>query len=150
MLNKKTFLLSIHKTCLWLLVFFCDKDKKLFILPSPTTFIPSGTSLWQPFMNLKERIGANLQKNKIHVENMSNKAFEYYNIYSWTIIHNPSMFWDIHIMVDIMYMYVILHNMVIEDDVDLNYIHVLITKPFTWNMGWVVSRRNILNWWSKF
>jgi hypothetical protein len=34
-------------------------------------------------------------------------------------------------MVDIMYMYVILHNMVIEDGVDLNYIPVLITKPFT-------------------
>jgi hypothetical protein len=82
-------------------------------------------------MNLKERIGANLQKNKIHVKNMSNKALEYYNLYSWTIIHNPSMFWDIHIMVDIMYVYVILHNMVIEDEVDLNYIHVLITKPFT-------------------
>jgi hypothetical protein len=41
------------------------------------------------------------------------------------------MFWDMHIMVDIMYMYVILHNMVIEDEVELNYIRVLITKPFT-------------------
>ncbi len=66
------------------------------------------------------------------------------------IIHNPSMFWDIDIMVDIVYMYVILHNMVIEDEIDLNYIHVLITKPFTWNMGWLVNRRNILDWWSKF
>jgi hypothetical protein len=47
-------------------------------------------------------------------------------------------------------MYVILHNMVIEDEIDLNYIHVLITKPFTWNMGWLVNRRNILDWWSKF
>jgi hypothetical protein len=70
-------------------------------------------------MNLKERIGANLQKNKIHVENMSNNALEYVLESSWTIIHNPSIFWDIHIMVDIMYMYVILHNMVIEDEIDL-------------------------------
>jgi hypothetical protein len=42
----------------------------------------------------------------------------YYNLHEF--IHNPSKFWDIHIMVDIVYMYVILHNMVIEDEVDLN------------------------------
>jgi len=51
---------------------------------------------------------------------MSNNALEYVLQSSQVIIHNPSKFRDIHIMVDIVYMYVILHNMVIEDEVDLN------------------------------
>jgi hypothetical protein len=51
---------------------------------------------------------------------MSNNALKYVLQSSRIIIYNPYKFQDIHIMVDIVYMYVILHNMVIEDEVDLN------------------------------
>jgi len=112
-------------------LFFGDKDKKLFTLPC---FHPQHlsqvehllTTIHEPQGENRCQFAKEQNTCKKHVE----QGFGILQ-FLFMIIHNPSMFWDIDIMVGIVYMYVILHNMVIEDEIDLNYIHVLITKPFT-------------------
>ena len=49
----------------------------------------------------------------------------------WRIIRQSSMFWQEETIYDIMYAYIILHNMIIEDEKDHNLPHVDIPQQPT-------------------